>query len=113
MPDEKAILDFERREQKAKVTYLPSTFEGMMECFGVNLQRKNHYDRLHDQIKAMNTLTKVRDGNTDKQIREAVSEAGDAMRSILSTSIADSVLLKNRHNELFIKLMDSLGREKD
>lgn len=35
------------------------------------------------------------------------------MRRILTTSIADSVLLKNRHNELFLRLMDSLERDKE
>lgn len=64
--DQSAALEFEKSEQKAKVTYLPATFEGMMESFGVNLQRKHHYDTLHDQIKAMNELTKVKDGQVDK-----------------------------------------------
>lgn len=59
----------------------------------------------------MNALTKTK-GQTDQQIREAALEAGEAMRDILSTSIADSVLLKNRHNELFLRLMEGLEREK-
>lgn len=46
-PDEHAALEFEKNEQKLKIVYLPSTFEGMMETFGVNLKRKNHYEKLH------------------------------------------------------------------
>lgn len=84
-----------------------------MECFGVNLQRKNHYDRLHEQISAMNALTKSKSSETDKQIRDHAEIAGDAMRSILSTSVADSVLLKNKHNELFLRLMESIERDKN
>lgn len=73
-PDELAALEFEKREQrKQKVTYLPSTFEGMMECFGVNLQRKNHYDKLHEQIKAMNTSSNLKAADFDKQVREAAA----------------------------------------
>ena len=35
------------------------------------------------------------------------------MRSIFSTSVADSILLKSRHNELFLRLKESLEREKN
>ena len=84
----------------------------MMEAFGVNLQRKNHYDNLHEQISILSTLTKTKGSETDKLIRETATKAGNAMRSIYSTSVADSVLLKNRHNELFLRLMEGLERDK-
>lgn len=61
----------------------------------------------------MNALTKSKGAETDKQIRDAAEQAGEAMRGILSTSVADSVLLKNRHNELFLRLMESLERDKN
>ena len=40
-PDERAALEFEKNEQQSKVVYVPSTFESLMETFGINLKRKN------------------------------------------------------------------------
>ena len=34
----------------SRLTYLPSTFEGMMEQFGINLQRKNLYGEFHENV---------------------------------------------------------------
>ena len=34
-------------EEDKVITYLPATFEGMMEQFGVNLQRRNLYNELY------------------------------------------------------------------
>ena len=40
--------------------YLPITFEGMMESFGINLQRKYYYDEFYKAHSQIENMTKTK-----------------------------------------------------
>ena len=94
-------------DNEAPLTYLPTTFEGMMESFGINLQRKNLYSEYYDSINDIERGIKSRD-STEKTLCERAEKATESMKRIIALSIADPGLLKNQHNQLFLKLMQQL-----
>lgn len=51
------------------LTYLPTTFEGMMESFGINLQRKNLYSEYYNSINDIEKGIKNKD-STEKLLCE-------------------------------------------
>ena len=83
--------------EMANLSYLPYSFEGMMESFGVNLQRQSLYQNYYDSIESINTLCKKRDIPVQDILTQA-NKTGESMRKILEVSIADSSSLKNDHN---------------
>ena len=44
--------------QDGQLTYLPTTFEGMIESFGVNLQRKQLYTEFYNQAQDVESCIK-------------------------------------------------------
>ena len=48
--DDELVLEDEEIIQPANLSYLPYSFEGMMESFGVNLQRQSLYQNYHISI---------------------------------------------------------------
>jgi hypothetical protein len=44
-----------------EVVFLPSTFEGMMEQFGINLKRKQLYEDYYKKQQEIEAMTKRRD----------------------------------------------------
>jgi hypothetical protein len=99
-----AELVLEDEELPANPSYLPYSFEGMMESFGVNLQRQSLYESYHNSIDNISTLCKKKDIPVQDILTEA-NKTGESMRRILEISIADSASLKNDHNQLFLKIM--------
>ena len=87
--------------------YLPITFEGMMESFGINLQRKYYYDEFYKAHSQIENMTKQKHF-THTDIVNLVQNTGEQMRQIVSISSADSSSLKNQHNQLFLSLMERL-----
>ena len=87
--------------------YVPVTFEGLMEVFGVNLRRKVLYQQFFDKHKQIERMTKQKE-ITQTEIQAVAREASDVMSEIMSVSIADPSSLKNDHNTLFLSLMDRI-----
>ena len=77
------------------LNYLPTTFEGMMESFGLSLQRKNLYSKLNDSISEMEKGIRCRDYNKDKNLSERAEDVTKDIQNIMKVSIADPGLLKN------------------
>ena len=44
------ICNEQKYEDLSQITYLPATFEGMMEQFGINLQRRKLYHEYYDNV---------------------------------------------------------------
>ena len=74
--------------------YLPITFEGMMESFGINLQRKYYYDEFYKAHSQIENMTKTKNF-THTDIVNLAQKTGEQMRQIVSISSADSSSLKN------------------
>lgn len=98
--------------EEEPLSYLPATFEGMMESFGINLQRKNLYGEYYKSIDEIERGIRNKDGS-EKLLCESAEQATDCMRKIIALSIADPGLLKNQHNQLFLKLMSQIDKEKE
>ena len=59
---ESSDFDFVREEKKEEEKlFLPCTFEGMMEAFGVNQQRKHLQDQFFHEIEQMNKMLQQQD----------------------------------------------------
>jgi len=98
--------------EQEPLSYLPATFEGMMESFGINLQRKNLYGDYYKSIDEIERGIKNKD-SSEKLLCESAEQATGCMRKIIALSIADPGLLKNQHNQLFLKLMSQIDKEKE
>lgn len=48
------------KKKKKPEHYLPITFEGMMESFGINLQRKYYYDEFYKAHSQIENMTKTK-----------------------------------------------------
>ena len=90
-----------------KVNFLPSTFEGMMEQFGINLQRKTLYENFFRKHQEIETNVKRKEIPQDDIVKSA-KDCCDLMQNIMKTSIAMPSSLKNEHNTLFLSLMDRI-----
>ena len=88
-------------------TYVPATFETMMESFGVNLQRKTLQERFLKCYREAEGKFKVKEVS-QTEILNMIAEAGQSMQKLLQISCAESSGLKNQHNQLFLSLMDRL-----
>lgn len=93
---------------KVESAFVPPTFEGMMEAFGINLQRKTLYDQFEESYKQIEHMTKRKDV-TQTEIIDQAKLAGDKMKSIIEISGVDPNSLRNSHNTLFLTLMDRLN----
>ena len=85
------------------VTYLPTTFSYCMEAFGKNLQRKN----LYSEIEEMKELIGRQD-ICHSDIKSLVVKSSEKMKKIIEVTSAETCSLKNKHNHLFLSLMDNL-----
>jgi hypothetical protein len=61
---------------------MPSTFEGMMEAFGVNLQRKTLYEQFYDSHLAIESMTRRKDV-TQGEIAKMAQDTGMTMHKIM------------------------------
>ena len=61
---------------------MPSTFEGMMEAFGVNLQRKTLYEQFKNTHEQIEHMTKRKD-ITQSEISKVAQETGAIMHKIM------------------------------
>lgn len=82
-----------------------------MESFGINLQRKNLYNKFYNSV---NDIEKgIKHGKQhESMLVEKAEEATDSMQKIMQLSIANPGLLKNQHNQLFLKLMEQVEKIK-
>lgn len=96
-----------RRAVPQAASYVPATFETMMESFGVNLQRKTLQERFQKCYREAEGKFKVREVS-QTEILNMIAEAGENMKKLLQISCAESSGLKNSHNQLFLSLMDRL-----
>ena len=76
VPEQKSLLD--EKDEECPLTYLPTTFEGMMENFGINLQRKNLYNEFYGSISDMEKGIKQKDSN-EKYVGEKAELASSSM----------------------------------
>ena len=108
-------LDFTpQNNKKEEKRFLPCTFEGMMESFGVTQQRRYLQDQFYSEIEEMNKMLLQQD--IDKEcIQNKATEIGDMMKKQIEISMIDPAQLKNNHNSLFLSLMERLQhlKEKD
>ena len=88
------------------IQYLPGTFEGMMEAFGKNLQRKTLYEEFYQDNKELADLSNKKD--TQLEIIKKVRQMNTTMVNIMKASSVDPCTLKNEHNEVFLSLMERL-----
>lgn len=107
-------MDTERYTQNItkKSNFLPLTFEGMMESFGINLQRKTLYEKFFSAHREIEQMMKRKDVS-HTEIINMVKHTGELMKNIMQVSIADPSNLKNEHNTLFLSLMDRIKYLKD
>lgn len=99
--------EFRKLNLTRKSSFLPLTFEGMMESFGINLQRKTLYEKFYKAHQQIEVLMKRKDVNP-VEMMNIVKESGELMKNIMQISIADPSSLKNEHNTLFLSLMDRI-----
>jgi len=70
---------YENNDKKEEHAFLPATFEGMMESFGVKLERKAYQDQFTTEIEQMNKM--LRNKDTDKEmIEKKATKIGDMMK---------------------------------
>ena len=99
-------------EQRQRLVFLPSTFEGMMECFGVNLQRMTLFQKFKEEVEEIYKITKSKE-IPPQAIDVSIDTICDLMGKILSISIADSSNLQNQHNKVFLSLIEHFRRQRE
>ena len=97
----------ENQDKKLENPFLPATFEGMMESFGVNQERKAYQDNFMSEIELMNKML-LREDVDKEEISNKATEIGDMMKKLIGISIIDPAKLKNNHNSLFLSIMERL-----
>ena len=71
-----------RRTAPKGASYVPNTFETMMESFGVNLQRKTLQDRFQKCYREAEGKFKVKEVS-QTEILNMIAEAGENMKKLL------------------------------
>ena len=80
-----------------KKIYVPVTFEGLMEVFGINLQRKMLYAKFGAKQKELNRLTKKKEA-TAEEIEKVAKEVSSLMNELMQICAHDSSSIVNEHN---------------
>ena len=77
--------------------YVPPTFEGMMEIFGINLKRKmffNQFQAKHEELAGMTKRKEVTTG----ELMEKAEECREIMTKLMELTLEDSGNIINVHN---------------
>ena len=80
--DDSSDFEVVKKKEETQKLFMPSTFEGMMEAFGVNLQRKTLYEQFYDSHLAIESMTRRKDV-TQGEIAKMAQDTGMTMHKIM------------------------------